>query len=188
MRNLIIISNVVIITFFLFNKTFAQEKIYKLDELVKQSDLIVNAKVISITPWFGADDRIYSDISLKITKVYKGKQEGFKNLKFSFLGGRIGTRGTTVLEYPHYENDVESMLFLKNFNADNSAKNAFMPVGLTQGKLDFRYENNKIYLTRDKNCNFDLDIKINNKTKSFNNDEKVFIDEFETYLELLINN
>ncbi|MBK8947237.1 MAG: hypothetical protein IPM32_18505 [Ignavibacteriae bacterium] len=93
-----------------------------------------------------------------------------------------------MLEYPHYENDVESMLFLKNFNADNSAKNAFMPVGLTQGKLDFRYENNKIYLTRDKNCNFDLDIKINNKTKSFNNDEKVFIDEFETYLELLINN
>jgi hypothetical protein len=119
-----ILKGLTLLLFFYQPNIFSQNNVYTIAELVSNSKCIVLGKVTKVTPWVGADGRIHSDVKFQISKVYKGNLKQKRELNFSLLGGTLGGRRTTVLEYPHFTENVESILFLLEINKDYDATNA----------------------------------------------------------------
>lgn len=181
----------IILCFFLLNAKdylFSQDKLYTIDDLVSSSNFIVLGKVTSISNYEGGNGRIYSDIKFQVSKVYKGKIQTDQELNFTFMGGELGKRRTTVLEYPHFTKNNESILFLNQINDNKKAQNAFLITGLIQGKFDILSEDgNDKKICRDKFMSLQMNIHTGNEIKTLDNNRTVLLSEFVKQLELLIN-
>lgn len=186
MKRIIIFNSLLIATIFCHWSIQAQEKVLTINELVNSSKIIVLGKVTNINPWFGGNNRIYSDVKFHILKVYKGNIKQNQVLSFSLLGGSIESRRTTVLEYPHFSYNAESILFLNMINDNYAVTNALVTIGGAQGKFDIIEINNVRSICRDKFISTALIIKSGNEYKSLTNKQTILLSEFESQLESLI--
>ncbi len=160
------------------------EKYYSFVELVNNSDLIVRGKVLSINSYEKEKGRIYSDIKFRVTKTYKGQFVENRDVSFTFLGGTIGDITTTVLEYPHFIKDQESILFLKVDSSVGSNQNRYRITGASQGKFNiYNSDKNKPVVVRDRFAA--NDIKINKGTSELylSNVNSIPLTDFVSYLE-----
>lgn len=164
----------------------AQPYIYTLDELVNYSNYIVLGTTVSITPYFGPGNRIYSNITFRITEVHKGNLQRNGELKFNLLGGTIGSRTTGVLESPHFSEGKESVLFLKKAKSVQGSQNSFYVVGLAQGKFDVINVDNKRSIVRDKLMPEPLAVRLKNGPQFVDNKNNIDYTEFVNKLSELI--
>ena len=177
----------IIVYIFLFQViilALPQARLFTMDELVNESNFIVSGKVISISCFEGTNGRIYSDIKFQVSKVYKGHIQTKQELIFTFMGGTIGNRTTTVPEYPQFKENSESILFMNNKSDDKESRNSFFITGLTQGKFDIISNGDKI--VRDKFMSIQININDGKENKFIDNKRSVSLSEFVRHLEFLI--
>ena len=105
-------------------------------KLVKRSGWIVRGQVkCRRSFWNRKKTRIYTRVTLKVTKSYKGGSQPGETLTLLVLGGQVGRVVQRVLGTPRFKPREEVVVFLQKRGAYR------MVVGMTQGK--FRLEKDK---------------------------------------------
>lgn len=189
MKKFIILAIITFIYFsFISDILFASSmKNYNFVELVNKSDLIVYGKIISIKSYKKEKGRIYSDIIFRVIRIYKGQYNDTDDISFTYLGGTLDGITTTVLEYPQFIQNQESILFLIKNSQKSNKQNKYTIIGLSQGKFNIYHDDkNNYYVIRDRFADYTLEIIKNGNRVYINNRNKIPLNDFISYLNYCI--
>ncbi len=99
--------------------------------LTERSKFILTGEVVALrsyrAPFHDAGEVIYTDVTIRIEKVFKGAPEGAE-ITIQILGGEIGERWQKCLESARYERGEKVLVFVRDYN------NAVWNTGWFQGK------------------------------------------------------
>lgn len=99
--------------------------------LTEKSKFILAGEVLALrsyrAPFHDAGEVIYTDVTIRIDKVFKGAPEGAE-ITIQILGGEIGQRWQKCLESARYEKGEKVLIFVRDYN------NAVWNTGWFQGK------------------------------------------------------
>ena len=92
---------------------FAQEKITKIKNLSKDSDVIITGKVIEKeSSWNESKSRIYTKTTVQVDEYLKGTNAE-QSIEIRTPGGEVGDVGELYSHMPRFENEEEVLVFLK---------------------------------------------------------------------------
>ncbi|MBU1095666.1 MAG: hypothetical protein KKB34_04220 [Bacteroidetes bacterium] len=189
MKSIKVFSILLSICIFLYFPDYiqAQIKLYSFAELVNSSEFVVKGKVKNINCYEEKNGYISSEIKFQISEVLKGENILNKELKFTFLGGTIGNRTTTVLELPHFNKNSESILFLNRISDNPNDYSLYRITGLIQGKFDIKTDdyNGKI-VVRDTYMSSNISIGRGNNSQEINHKNPIALSTFLESLQMLL--
>lgn len=155
-----------------------KEKVYGLMDLVKSSEFIVRGKVIRIETYEMEPGRRYSDVYFKIIKSYKGKSIEGSDIVLTVFGGIIGESRIFSLIDPQFEDNQQSILFLRRFLPKDQIKYRYYITGLAEGKFNIINENDQEFLLRDRYISTGIKVLNNNMVNEISNSKKILLDDF----------
>ena len=83
-----------------------------LAELTRESPLIVLGRVSSANSYVGADEEIYTDVSVRTESVLKDSEEsGQTDLRFTVKGGTVGDKVVVFSDVPRFESGEDVVVF-----------------------------------------------------------------------------
>ena len=164
-----------------------KEKVLGLRDLATLSDFIVRGKVVHIETYENQPGRRYSNIYFHITTCYKNKSLEGQDIVLTIFGGTIGRSTVITTVYPQFNENQESILFLKRYLPKDQIKYQFYVIGLTQGKFNIIKENGQEFLLRDKFAGMEIKILTNNVVSELSNNSKIPLNDFLGNLNNFIN-
>ena len=93
---------------------FAGQMPVSTENLVAQSSYIFTGEVIAAEGRMGRDNRIYTDVSVRVRDVAKGNLNSGSTFSFSVLGGIYGTIATTATGIPGFSVGEQALMYFKN--------------------------------------------------------------------------
>lgn len=73
---------------------------YSVDDLVRESDVLVEAEIIDLNSYFGQDGLIYTEYTLNVYNLFKGEIDQ-ETISFHSVGGVVGDEGLMVCPALH---------------------------------------------------------------------------------------
>lgn len=176
------INSIILFLLLLLNSIlFSQRKVYTFDNLVNSSNLIVRGKVNAVHTYEIRKGLLLSDITFRITNVYKSNEKISSDFIFKIIGGTKNGITTTIIENPQFEQNQESILFLKDNNLKSGDQKYFI-IGLSQGKFNILLEKGAEVITRDKYESNKLSFFQDNLEKFVTNKNSIRLTEFANYI------
>jgi hypothetical protein len=84
-------------------------------DLVAKAQVIVTGKIESTQTRFDRNNRIFTDVVLKVQDVVKGNVNRGSNLTFTVIGGIYGSLAMTVPGLPNFTRDEQVLLYLVDY-------------------------------------------------------------------------
>ncbi|MFA7693364.1 MAG: CFI-box-CTERM domain-containing protein [Candidatus Hydrogenedentales bacterium] len=104
----------IVLVLMLFAATaFAGQLPIPTEALVADSDYVFTGVVTSAEGRLGRDNRIYTDVVVKVNRVVKGQLNKDSKLTFSVIGGKHGNIVTAVTSVPNFKKGDRALLYLK---------------------------------------------------------------------------
>ena len=83
-------------------------------DLVAESNYIVTGEVISAEGRLAPNNRIYTDVVVKVREVVKGQLNRGSNLSFSVIGGQVGNLVTSVSSVPGFVQGDQALMYFQD--------------------------------------------------------------------------
>lgn len=93
---------------------FAGQMPIPTEDLVAEASYIFTGEVISADGRVAGDNRIYTDVVIKVRNVVKGQLNQNSNLTFSVVGGKYGNIVTSATSIPGFAKGDQALLYLKD--------------------------------------------------------------------------
>ncbi len=93
---------------------FAGQLPFTIQDHVAGADLIFTGKVVSTEGRMGNDNRIYTDVVVKVDEVVKGELNRGSTFSFSVIGGIYGNIVTTVSGLPIFAKGDEALMYFRD--------------------------------------------------------------------------
>ncbi len=109
-----IISVLLVISIFgLVSKAHSRIAYLNTDELVAESDAVVNGEVMAINSYMTKNMRIYTDIEVKVRDTLKGPINENGTVVFTIPGGRVNGYAMICSEMPDFKVGDKAILYLR---------------------------------------------------------------------------
>lgn len=164
-----------------------KERVFGLRDLATLSDFIVRGKVVRIETYENQHGRRYSDVYFHIITCYKNKSLEGQDIVLTIFGGTIGRSTVITTVHPQFNENQESILFLKRYLPKDQIKYQFYVIGLAQGKFNIINEDGQQFLLRDRFAGSGLKILRNNVVSELSNNSKIPVNDFLGNLNNFIN-
>ena len=120
--------------------TNAQHYMYTLEELCQKSTDIIQAEVLSVSPYWNSEKtRIYSDVRIKIIQNFKGNLKNGDDAVIRMIGGTVDDITMFIAGHPGFSVKEQAILFLRESRTRN--KNNYVLYALGQGKFKIFKDN-----------------------------------------------
>lgn len=110
--------------------SFAGQMPIPTEDLVAESSYIFTGEVVSAEGRMARDNRIYTDVVIKISNVVKGDLNQDSNLAFSVVGGKYENIVTSATGIPGFSEGEQALVYLKD-----TEKFGLIPFGGYRSKI-----------------------------------------------------